>query len=85
MRFRKFSVEYFQHDDAQAPLNGSFRAEMMSHGNRLFYTETYRPGWYEIIVRATGYREWRATNVRLRMEADGCHVELVKLVAKLQR
>ena len=66
-------------------VDGSFRAEMMSHGNRLFYTETYRPGRYDITVRANGYREWRATNVRLRMEADGCHIELVKLVAKLQR
>jgi hypothetical protein len=65
---------------------GSFRADAYRLNNGLFFSiSPYRPGTYVVSVRATGYREWRASNVRLRMDAAGCHVETVSLVAKLQR
>jgi hypothetical protein len=41
-----------------------------------------RPGVYRVAVRASGYREWVRTGVRVR--AGECHVRRVDLVARLQ-
>ena len=64
--------------------DGSFQEQMSSHPAMpgiLFLGESERAGVYEVVVNATGYREWRMTNVRV--TADECHVETRSLNARL--
>ena len=42
-----------------------------------------RPGTYEVVVRREGYQPWRLNEVKVR--GGTCHVERVRLVARLQR
>ena len=44
-----------------------------------------RPGWYRVDVTAPNYLRWTRVGVRARKDGDGCHVETVRLVARLQR
>ena len=41
-----------------------------------------RPGVYTLTVQKPGYREWRKSGVRV--TADRCHVQLVRVTARLQ-
>ena len=62
---------------------GALVDTFLVHGNQLFYTQTYRPGTYQIRIDATNYRTWSRDGVRLRMTADGCHIETVELSARM--
>lgn len=42
-----------------------------------------RAGTYDVIVRHSGYREWRQNNVPV--SRDECHVETVRLRAELRK
>jgi hypothetical protein len=43
-----------------------------------------RTGTYTVQVIAPGYRLWQRSNIRVRKEESGCHVETVDLLARLQ-
>jgi hypothetical protein len=42
-----------------------------------------RPGLYALTIEAPGYQTWEKRGIRVRR--GKCHVEMVKLVAQLQR
>jgi hypothetical protein len=50
---------------------------------RVFGLAYERAGTYEVTVRASGYREWKQSNVVV--TSDQCHVVPVRLTARLER
>lgn len=47
----------------------------------LYYGAYERPGTYTVTLQVSGYRDWTATGVVI--TSDRCHVQTVKLSAKL--
>jgi len=48
-----------------------------------YYAAYERPGTYLVTATVTGYRQWQAANVVVR--SDQCHVQTVRLTARLVR
>lgn len=42
------------------------------------------PGVYDVVIQKAGYRDWTASNVRVRKDGE-CYVRTVHLQAQLQR
>ncbi|MGH7555799.1 MAG: carboxypeptidase-like regulatory domain-containing protein [Longimicrobiales bacterium] len=49
------------------------------------FVDGERPGTYRVEVTATGYKPWVRDGVRVREDDDGCHVETVELLVRMQR
>ena len=63
--------------------DGSFHGDLSVHGNVLQYTQAERAGTYNVLVQATGYRDWQQNDVVVKKEATGCHVIGVSLQARM--
>jgi len=51
--------------------------------DRLLEGAQERAGSYDIEITADGYRTWNRKGVEVEMEWDGCHVETVRLEARM--
>ena len=70
----------FANDGAYAD---SFYVEPSSDGPALLAPE--RPGTYQVFVTKDGYQPWLSANVKVVEDQHGCHVEPVRLNARLER
>ena len=63
--------------------DGAFTAQLQGGGGSLVYQQEERPGTYTVQVRATGYKDWTQTGVKVPVDASGCHVVTAQLQAKM--
>lgn len=63
--------------------DGPYRETMESAGPSSLWGAPERPGTYDIEITADGYRAWNRKGVEVETEWGGCHVETVKLEARM--
>lgn len=68
--------------------DGSFERQLTAfstqNGGCFWHGLAERPGNYQVIVAKDGYETVIYDNVRVEMEADGCHVDAARLDVRLQ-
>lgn len=63
--------------------DGPYREVMEPIGPGGLWGAPERPGTYDVEITADGYRTWNRQGVEVKMDRDGCHVETVRLDARM--